>query len=147
MNSQELEIVCWLGLNLVVLIFNDGVYGMICWKQVVDGFIDYGMIFSNLDFVKYVEVYGCKGYEVIVIEQFILILQVVFNEGGVYLVLVLVDYLENQWVLVDELWQVFFGNGQIFRVQVRVWVGLDFFVQQRDLIFFLVGVGWFWYVG
>ena len=40
MNSQELETARRLGLNLVVLILNDGAYGMIRWKQAVDGFTD-----------------------------------------------------------------------------------------------------------
>ena len=110
MNSQELETARRLGLNLVVLILNDGAYGMIRWKQAVDGFTDYGMTFSNPDFVKYAEAYGCKGHEVTAIEQFIPTLQAAFNEGGVHLVSVPVDYSENQRVLVDELRQAFPGN-------------------------------------
>ena len=111
MNSQELETARRLGLNLVVLILNDGAYGMIRWKQAVDGFTDYGMTFSNPDFVKYAEAYGCKGHEVTAIEQFIPTLEAAFNEGGVHLVSVPVDYSENQRVLVDELRQAFPGNG------------------------------------
>jgi len=110
MNSQELETARRLGLNLVVLILNDGAYGMIRWKQAVDGFTDYGMTFSNPDFVKYAEAYGCKGHEVTAIEQFIPTLEAAFNEGGVHLVSVPVDYSENQRVLVDELRQAFPGN-------------------------------------
>ncbi len=37
MNSQELETAVRLKLNLVVLIFEDNAYGMIRWKQAVDG--------------------------------------------------------------------------------------------------------------
>ncbi|MBH1590680.1 acetolactate synthase large subunit [Stenotrophomonas maltophilia] len=110
MNSQELETARRLGLKLVVLILNDGAYGMIRWKQAVDGFTDYGMTFSNPDFVKYAEAYGCKGHEVTAIEQFIPTLQAAFNEGGVHLVSVPIDYSENQRVLVDELRQAFPGN-------------------------------------
>ena len=43
MNSQEMETAVRLGLNLVVLILNDSAYGMIRWKQAVDGFPDFGM--------------------------------------------------------------------------------------------------------
>ena len=38
MNSQEMETAVRLGLNLVVVILNDSAYGMIRWKQAVDGF-------------------------------------------------------------------------------------------------------------
>lgn len=103
MNLQEMEIVVWFGLNFVVVIFNDSVYGMICWKQVVDGFLDFGMSFGNFDFVCYVEVYGVKGLCVMVVEDFVLMFEVVFVGGGVYLVDVLIDYFENMCVLVDEL--------------------------------------------
>ena len=51
MNSQEMETAVRLKLNLVVLILEDNAYGMIRWKQAVDGFADYGMTFGNPDFV------------------------------------------------------------------------------------------------
>ena len=46
MNSQELETAVRLKLNLVVLILEDHAYGMIRWKQAVDGFADFGMTFA-----------------------------------------------------------------------------------------------------
>jgi Thiamine pyrophosphate enzyme, C-terminal TPP binding domain len=51
MNSQELETAARLGLNIVVLILQDNAYGMIRWKQEVDGFPDFGMTFGNPDFM------------------------------------------------------------------------------------------------
>ncbi len=42
MNSQELETAGRLKLNLVVMILNDLAFGMIRWKQAVDGFPDFG---------------------------------------------------------------------------------------------------------
>jgi acetolactate synthase-1/2/3 large subunit len=53
MNSQELETALRLRLNLVVLIIEDGAYGMIRWKQAVDGFADWGLRFNNPDFTAY----------------------------------------------------------------------------------------------
>src|SRR4051794_8648697 len=53
MNSQEMETAVRLGLNLVVVILDDGAYGMIRWKQAVDNFPNYGMTFDNPDFVTY----------------------------------------------------------------------------------------------
>jgi acetolactate synthase-1/2/3 large subunit len=44
MNSREMETAAPLGLNLVVLILQDNAYGMIRWKQAVDGFANWGLI-------------------------------------------------------------------------------------------------------
>jgi acetolactate synthase-1/2/3 large subunit len=103
MNSQEMETAVRLKLNLVVLILEDGAYGMIRWKQQVDRFPDFGMTFGNPDFVKYAEAYGAKGSRVTAIEDLIPILEAAFAAGGVHLIGVPVDYSENTRVLVDEL--------------------------------------------
>jgi acetolactate synthase-1/2/3 large subunit len=105
MNSQELETAVRLKLNLVVLIIEDQAYGMIRWKQSVDGFPDFGMTFSNPDFVKYAEAYGAKGTRVNAIGELQSVLRKAFADRGVHLVIVPVDYSENQRVLVDELRQ------------------------------------------
>jgi acetolactate synthase-1/2/3 large subunit len=103
MNSQELETAVRLGLNLVVVILNDNAYGMIRWKQAVDGFPDFGMTFGNPDFVRYAEAYGAKGSRVDSVEGLVPTLEAAFAGGGVHLVEVPVDYSENTRVLVDEL--------------------------------------------
>lgn len=103
MNSQELETAVRLGLNLVVLILNDSAYGMIRWKQAVDGFEDYGMRFGNPDFVRYAEAYGAKGARLTAVEQLVPMLEAAFAAGGVHLLDVPIDYSENTRVLVDEL--------------------------------------------
>src|SRR6202043_3837833 len=61
MNSQESETARRLNLNLVVLIIEDHAYGMIRWKQAVDGFADWGLTFDNPDFVAYAAAYGARG--------------------------------------------------------------------------------------
>jgi len=103
MNSQELETAVRLKLNLVVLVLDDGAYGMIRWKQSVDGFADFGMTFGNPDFVRYAEAYGAKGHRVGATEDLVPTLEAAFRAGGVHLVAVPVDYSENRRVLVDEL--------------------------------------------
>jgi acetolactate synthase-1/2/3 large subunit len=105
MNSQELETAVRLKLNLVVLIIEDHAYGMIRWKQAVDGFPDFGMTFGNPDFVKYAEAYGAKGTRVGAIGELQSTLEKAFADKGVHLVIVPVDYSENERVLVDELRQ------------------------------------------
>ena len=103
MNSQELETAVRLKLNLVVLIIEDHAYGMIRWKQAVDHFPDFGMTFQNPDFVKYAEAYGAKGTRVSAVGELRPALESAFASGGVHLVVVPIDYSENQRVLVEEL--------------------------------------------
>jgi acetolactate synthase I/II/III large subunit len=103
MNSQEMETAVRLKLNLVVLVIEDGAYGMIRWKQAVDHFPDFGMTFGNPDFAKYAEAYGAGGRRVGAIRDFLPALEKAFSEGGVQLVAVPIDYSENQRVLVEEL--------------------------------------------
>ncbi len=103
MNSQEMETAVRLGLNLVVLVLEDNAYGMIRWKQEVDGFADFGLRFGNPDFVAYAKAYGAKGARVSSASGLVTALEAAFTEGGVHLVVVPVDYSENIRVLVDEL--------------------------------------------
>jgi acetolactate synthase-1/2/3 large subunit len=103
MNSQEMETAVRLRLNLVVLILDDGSYGMIRWKQAVDSFPDFGLTFGNPDFVKYAESYGAKGTRVTATDDLIPALEAAFQGGGVHLVAVPIDYSENTRVLIDEL--------------------------------------------
>jgi acetolactate synthase-1/2/3 large subunit len=103
MNSQEMETAVRLGLNLVVLILEDSAYGMIRWKQAVDKFPDWGLTFGNPDFVKYAESYGAIGRRVERTDDLVPTLDGAFKEGGVQLVAVPIDYVENTRVLVEEL--------------------------------------------
>ena len=103
MNSQEMETAVRLKLNLVVLVIEDGAYGMIRWKQAVDQFADFGMTFNNPDFVKYAEAYGARGTRVESIDELVPTLEMAFTLGGVHLVVVPIDYSENIRVLVEEL--------------------------------------------
>jgi acetolactate synthase-1/2/3 large subunit len=105
MNSQELETAVRLKLNLVVLIIEDHAFGMIRWKQAVDGFADFGMTFGNPDFVSYAGAYGAKATRVSAAGELAPALEKAFAGGGIHLVIVPVDYSENKRVLVDELAQ------------------------------------------
>jgi len=103
MNAQELETAVRLKLNLVVLIFEDKAYGMIRWKQAVDHFPDFGMTFDNPDFVAFARAHNANGRRVESADGLAPTLEAAFQEGGVQLVIVPVDYSENARVLVDEL--------------------------------------------
>jgi acetolactate synthase-1/2/3 large subunit len=103
MSSHELETAGRLGLNLVALILQDNAYGMIRWKQAVDGFPDFGMTFGNPDFVAYARSYGHKGTRVENADALAPALEAAFAGGGIHLVVVPIDYSENIRVLVNEL--------------------------------------------
>jgi acetolactate synthase-1/2/3 large subunit len=103
MNSRELETAVRLGLNLVVVILDDGAYGMIRWKQASDHSPDYGMTFNNPDFVTYARAYGAQGHRVERTADLVSTLDAAFRAGGVHIVAVPIDYSENTRVLVEEL--------------------------------------------
>jgi acetolactate synthase-1/2/3 large subunit len=103
MNSQEMETAVRLGLNLVVMILEDSAYGMIRWKQAVDKFPDWGLTFGNPDFVKYAQSYGAHGWRIEKTDDLVSTLNDAFRDGGVHLVTVPIDYVENTRVLVEEL--------------------------------------------
>lgn len=103
MNSQEMETAVRLGLNLVVTILRDDSYGMIRWKQKIDKFADWGLEFGNPDFVDYANSYGATGHRITKTGDLERVINGCFEEGGVHLIEVPVDYSENQRVLIDEL--------------------------------------------
>ncbi|WP_183812317.1 acetolactate synthase large subunit [Tunturibacter empetritectus] len=103
MNSQDLETAIRLGLNLVVLLIEDHGYGMIRWKQEAEGFADFGLTFNNPDFVRYAAAYGATGTRIDTADDLVPALEAAFQQGGVHLVIVPIDYTENRRVLIDEL--------------------------------------------
>lgn len=103
MNSQEIETAVRLHLDLVVVILNDSGYGMIKWKQDAMDFTDFGLDFTNPDFVKYAESYGAQGHRISSAEEFSKVLQNSLQAGGVHIIDVPIDYSENKRVMTDEM--------------------------------------------
>lgn len=99
MNSQELETAVRLKLDLVVIILNDSGYGMIRWKQEGMGFDDFGLDYSNPDFVKYAESFGAKGYRATSDKDFIEIFEISLNSKGVHVIDLPIDYALNHKIL------------------------------------------------
>jgi acetolactate synthase-1/2/3 large subunit len=106
MSSQELETAVRLRLDLVVLILEDHAYGMIRWKQAVDGFPDFGMNFGNPDFVALAAAYGMQGTRVTRADDLAPALEDAFAAGGMQLIVAPVDYSENMRVLIEELGRI-----------------------------------------
>jgi len=99
MNSQELETAVRLGLNMVIIILNDGSYGMIKWKQEGMGFKDFGLDYNNPDFVKYAESFGAIGHRPTSDENFEEILLKCLSMDGVHVIDLAVDYSLNHSIL------------------------------------------------
>jgi len=95
MNSQELETALRVGTPFVTLIFNDGGYGLIEWKQ-RNQFGEASFVhFSNPDFVKYAESMGLKGYRVESTADFIPTLKTALEQDVPTVIDCPVDYREN----------------------------------------------------
>lgn len=99
MNSQELETAVRINLDMVVIIINDGSYGMIKWKQEDMGFDDFGLDFNNPDFVKYAESYGAAGHRPGSDKEFQKTLSHCLNSKGVHLIDLQIDYSLNHSIL------------------------------------------------
>jgi acetolactate synthase-1/2/3 large subunit len=103
MNSQEMETAVRLKLNLVVIVLNDGSYGMIRWKQAGGGHPDWGLEFGNPNFVDYAKSYGANGHRISSAEELTSTLEAAYKTGGVHLVEIPVDYSDNKQLLIDDL--------------------------------------------
>ena len=97
MNIQDLETAVRRRLNIVCMIWVDGEYGLIKWKQ-QDHFNGRhsNLEFGNPDFEKLAEAYGMWGREITAAEQLVPTLQEAFRQDGPALIAVPVDYAENR---------------------------------------------------
>jgi acetolactate synthase-1/2/3 large subunit len=95
MNCQELETALRVGTPFVTLVFNDGAYGLIGWKQQnqfgESAFVNFG----NPDFVKFAESMGLKGYRVNSVADLIPTLQEALAQDVPTVIDCPVDYGEN----------------------------------------------------
>lgn len=95
MNCQELETALRVGTPFVTLIFNDGGYGLIEWKQINHFGHSTFIKFGNPDFVKLAESMGLKGYRVESCLDFIPILKDALEQDVPTVIDCPVDYQEN----------------------------------------------------
>lgn len=103
MNSQEVETAVRMKLSLVILILRDDSYGMIRWKQAGAGFKDWGLTYNNPDFVAYANSYGATGHRLTKADDIIPVIENCYQEGGVHIVEVSIDYSQNVRELIEDL--------------------------------------------
>ncbi len=95
MNCQELETAHRLGTAFVTIIFNDGGYGLIEWKQESHYQESSYIKFNNPDFVKFAESMNLKGYRIESAEDFIPTLKEALAQSVPTIIDCPVDYREN----------------------------------------------------
>ena len=103
MSMSDLETAKRLGRDLVIVIVNDNGYGMIKWKQNGMDLPNFGLEFTNPDFVKLADSYGIKGTHVDSAEGFAIALQEALDEGGLQIIEIPIDYSENSTYFGDNL--------------------------------------------
>jgi acetolactate synthase-1/2/3 large subunit len=103
MNSRELETALRYNVPLVVLLLNDNAFGFIKWEQQAKGFPNYGLDYTNPDFVKYAESYGAIGMKVKKGDNLSDLLRDAFSLKTVVLIECPIDYSVNYEMFSKEL--------------------------------------------
>ena len=95
MNCQELETAHRIGTAFVTIIFNDGGYGLIEWKQESHYNESSYIKFNNPDFVKLAESMNLKGYRIESAEDFVPTLKEALAQNVPAVIDCPIDYREN----------------------------------------------------
>jgi acetolactate synthase I/II/III large subunit len=95
MSSQEIETAMREKIPFVILIWEDGAYGLIKWKMELELGRSSHMSFTNPDFVKHAESFGAKGYRIAAADQLLPALQEALASNTVSVITCPVDYSEN----------------------------------------------------
>jgi acetolactate synthase I/II/III large subunit len=95
MSMAEIETAVREGIHLVVLVWVDGGYGLIGWKQDLHFGRRSAVSFTNPDFVKLAESFGAKGYEIASAGELAPTLRKALDDDAVSIVACPIDYAEN----------------------------------------------------
>ncbi len=96
MNVQEMETARRLDSDIVVMVWEDGAYGLIAWKQENEFGRHTDLSFGNPDFVDLARAFGWHGHRVEKSRDLRATLEGAFREEGPSLVVVPIDYRENR---------------------------------------------------
>ena len=95
MNVQEMETARRLGSSLVAMVWEDGGYGLIAWKQDNEFKRHTDLSFGNPDWLRLAEAFGWTGHLVARSRDLRGTLETAFQEPGPSLVVIPIDYREN----------------------------------------------------
>jgi acetolactate synthase-1/2/3 large subunit len=95
MNVQEMETATRLGAEPVVMVWDDAEYGLIAWKQDIEFDRHTDLAFTNPDWLQLAESFGWNGHWVQDSVDLADVLETAFTESGPSLIVVPIDYREN----------------------------------------------------
>src|ERR687895_1597612 len=95
MLGSELETAVREHVPIVVLIWEDQAYGLIKWKMDLDLGHHSSVDFQNVNFVKYAESFGAKGYRISHADELLPTLKSALEDDAVSVIACPVDYSEN----------------------------------------------------
>jgi len=96
MNVQEMETAARLGVDLVMLVWEDGGYGLIAWKQENEFNKHTDLAFGNPDWKQLAAAFGWNGHRVERSKDLQDVLRKALDEKGPSLVTLPIDYRENR---------------------------------------------------
>ena len=105
MNVQEMETAKRLGVNLVMLVWEDKEYGLIAWKQYNEFGRHTDLSFSNPDWLTLAASFGWQGHYCSRSAELRHTLETAFGESGPSLVVIPIDYRENR-ILTKKLGEI-----------------------------------------
>jgi acetolactate synthase I/II/III large subunit len=94
-SAMELETAVRLNVNLVHLIWVDGIYNMVATQQRLSFDRTSGVDFGPIDYVKYAEAYGAHGMMIKTPDEIAPVMKKAFDMAGPVIVGVHVDYTDN----------------------------------------------------
>jgi acetolactate synthase-1/2/3 large subunit len=95
MNVQEMETAKRLDSNIVVMVWEDGGYGLIAWKQDNEFQKHTELSFGNPDWMGLAAAFGWRGHRVEKSRELSGVLEAAFQEKGPSLIVIPIDYREN----------------------------------------------------
>jgi len=95
MSVAEVETAVREGVAITILVWVDGGYGLIGWKQDIHFGRRSAVSFGNPDFVQLAESFGATGHAIASAEELLTTLEACLSDDGVHIIACPVDYAEN----------------------------------------------------
>jgi acetolactate synthase-1/2/3 large subunit len=95
MSAAEIETAVREGVHITILVWVDGGYGLIRWKEELTLGRTAAVSFGNPDFVRFAESFGAKGYAIGAADELLPTLRGALDDEAVSVIACPVDYAEN----------------------------------------------------
>jgi acetolactate synthase-1/2/3 large subunit len=105
MNVQEMETAKRLGVNIVVMVWEDGTHGLIALKQDLEFGRHTDVSFGNPEWMALAKAFGWHGHRVEKSRDLSDVLETAFEEDGPSLVVLPIDHRENA-LLMERLGKI-----------------------------------------